>query len=248
LVGSCSDQQVRETWLRRIAEGSRVTVTRPGTDIAPDVHVSTAVIILDSDRATLYPVDEVTVEPLRSMDPSSRLCRVTPAGRGIALADADIQASEARRSVAVAALLTGVAAHLLEDTVEYASIRRQFDRPIGSFQAIKHQLAQAYSLNQLARAATLTATRTVASRAADGDDAATMALICAADAEAESNRVALQVHGGVGFTWEHDLQLWLKFGKTLELAHFTRRNAAARAGATALGEASHDSLRTARGG
>jgi alkylation response protein AidB-like acyl-CoA dehydrogenase len=234
LIRTCDSDDVRSAWLPRIAEGTRVTVNRPGTAMAPDLHVSDAVILVDGDSAVLFDRGEVEAVPLASMDPSSRLFRFEPTGAGTPLVNADIDGAATRRSAAVAAVLNGVAAYLLDSSADYAKVRQQFGRTIGSFQAVKHQLAQAASFNALARRATLGAAARIASGAVDQADAATLALMCAADAEAESNRVALQVHGGIGFTWEHDLQLWLKFGKTLELAHETRRVTAARAGATAL--------------
>src|SRR6201999_1987336 len=98
----------------------------------------------------------------------------------------------------------------------------------------KHQLAQAASMNWLARQAVNTATEKIARASADHADAAALAHLCAVEAEAESNRVALQVHGGVGFTWEHDLQIWLKYGKTMELGYGTRRATAALSGTAAF--------------
>jgi alkylation response protein AidB-like acyl-CoA dehydrogenase len=239
LIRTCNSEEIRSVWLPRIAEGARVTVNRPGTTMAPDLHVSDAVILVDGDGdgAVLFDRGEVEAEPLASMDPSSRLFRFEPSGPGTPLVSADVVGAATRRLAAVAAVLNGVAAHLLDSSADYAKVRQQFGRTIGSFQAVKHQLAQAASFNALARRASLGAAARIAGGAADQADSATLALMCAADAEAESNRVALQVHGGIGFTWEHDLQLWLKFGKTLELAHETRRVTAARAGATALDQA-----------
>jgi alkylation response protein AidB-like acyl-CoA dehydrogenase len=174
---------------------------------------------------------DVISEPLNSMDPSRRLFRVRPRpGAGQLLAQPDLGGAAARSLAGSAALLNGVAARQVALAVEYAKTRTQFGRTIGSFQAIKHQLAQAASMNALARQATTTAAYKIAQASSDHADAAVLAHLCALQAEAESNRVALQVHGGVGFTWEHNLQIWLKYGKTLELAYGSRRVAAALAG------------------
>lgn len=234
LLASAAESQVRTRWLARIAEGSRVSVTRPGSDIAPDLHVSDAVIVVDADGAVLYEADQVTSTALRSMDPSSRLFRVAPQAAGVTLTGADLGAMAQRRLLGAAAVLGGIAGRLTDETVEYAKVRRQFGRPIGSFQAVKHQLAQAHSLNELARTALFAASGAFVGQAPDRDDAVSLAFVCAVDAEAESNRVALQIHGGIGFTWEHDLQLWLKLGKTFEFAHGARRDAADLAGTAAL--------------
>ena len=155
-------------------------------------------------------------------------------GAGEILATADLPGALTRSLTGSAALLNGVAHRLLELAVDHARVRFQFGRPIGSFQAIKHQLATATSLAALARHATAAATCKVAAGSADHADAAGLAHLCAVEAEAECNRVALQVHGGVGFTWEHDLQIWLKYGKTLEIGYGSRRTTAALAGTAAL--------------
>jgi alkylation response protein AidB-like acyl-CoA dehydrogenase len=118
-------------------------------------------------------------------------------------------------------------------TTSYVKIRQQFGRPIGSFQGVQHQLAHALSLITLSRNAAMASTWKVARSESDAGDAALLALLCAAESEAESNRTALQLHGGVGFTWEHDLQMWLKRGKALEQACGGRRHVAATAGASA---------------
>src|SRR5699024_9055584 len=113
----------------------------------------------------------------------------------------------------------GLSAGMVGMTVEYVKVRKQFNRIIGSYQAVKHQLAQASSYNALALQATRSSIFRVARNEQNAADSARLARICAIEAEFESNRVALQLHGGIGFTWEHDLQFWLKRGKALEQAY-----------------------------
>jgi alkylation response protein AidB-like acyl-CoA dehydrogenase len=237
LIGTCAPARLRERWLPALADGSvRITVARGGSQVAPDVHVSDAVLLKQGGGLMLAETADVDATPLRSADPSRRLFRVSLRdGAGEPLPGAGLAGASARALAGSAALLNGVAARLTALAASYAMARFQFGRPIGSFQAVKHQLAQAVSLDELARHATIAATYQVARGAAEALDAAGMAHLCAVEAEAESNRVALQVHGGVGFTWEHDLQMWLKYGKTLELGYGSRRAAAALAGEAGLG-------------
>lgn len=210
--------------------------------MAPDLHVSDAVVVPREGELVLCAAGDVNAQPLRSMDPSRRLFAVSPRGPGETLPAAGVPGAGARSLAGSAALLNGVAHRLVELAVDYAKVRHQFGRPIGSFQAVKHQLAHATSLNALARHATVAATWKVARGSADHGDAAGLAHLCAVEAEAESNRVALQIHGGVGFTWEYDLQLWLKYGKTLEHGYGSRRASAALAGSTALGDSAARSI------
>jgi alkylation response protein AidB-like acyl-CoA dehydrogenase len=236
LIGTCMSAGLRERWLPALAAGSvRVTVARGGSQVAPDLHVSDAVLLERDGGLILAQTANVDATPLRSMDPSRRLFRVSlRGGEGEVLPAAGLAGASARALAGSAALLNGVAARLVALAAGYAKARFQFGRPIGSFQAVKHQLAQALSLDELARQATIAATYQVARGGAEAMDAAGMAHLCAVEAEAESNRVALQVYGGVGFTWEHDLQIWLKYGKTLEMGYGSRRLAAALAGEAGL--------------
>jgi alkylation response protein AidB-like acyl-CoA dehydrogenase len=237
LIGTCTSAGLRERWLPALAAGSvRITVARRGSQVAPDLHVSDAVLLERDGGLMLAETADVDATPLRSIDPSRRLFRVSlRGGAGEPLPGAGLAGASARALAGSAALLSGVAARLVALAADYAKVRFQFGRPIGSFQAVKHQLAQALSLDELARQATVAATYQVARGGAEAMDAAAMAHLCAVEAEAESNRVALQVHGGVGFTWEHDVQIWLKYGKTLELGYGTRGDAAALAGQAGLG-------------
>ena len=108
---------------------------------------------------------------------------------------------------------------LLETTTAYVKARQQFGRPVGSFQAVKHRLADAHTAVEQARAATWYAAYALANGLDDAPVAASAAKAVASDAEAFANSASLQLHGGIGFTWEHDLHLWLKRGKALEQAY-----------------------------
>ncbi|MFD2357635.1 acyl-CoA dehydrogenase family protein [Nonomuraea ferruginea] len=111
----------------------------------------------------------------------------------------------------LAAEQTGVAQRCLDMTVEYAKTRIQFARPIGSFQVIKERLADALIKVESARSAVYTATRSEgAALARDSRVAALMAGKAASWVTAQT----IQLHGGVGFTWEHDAHLYFKRART----------------------------------
>jgi alkylation response protein AidB-like acyl-CoA dehydrogenase len=171
----------------------------------------------------------VTSDPVRSLDPTRPLCDITfsdaPA-RPVA-AGADGWVSVRAGLVAGAALLAseqlGTAQWCLDTTVEYVKHRHQFGRPVGSFQAIKHRLADLW--------AEVTSSRAVARYAAatlDGHDPADPtgeAVLAAALAQAHCGPIAvraaeecIQLHGGIGFTWEHPAHLYLKRAKSSAIA------------------------------
>jgi alkylation response protein AidB-like acyl-CoA dehydrogenase len=140
-------------------------------------------------------------QPVTTMDPTRRLARVTPQSTAPLGADPGIADFAA---ILMAAEQIGAAARCLELTVEYSKERVQFGRPIGSFQALKHRMADLHVAVQSARA--------VVNDALAAPTATSAALARVAATEA-FNRVAaegIQLHGGIAITWEHDMQLYFK--------------------------------------
>jgi hypothetical protein len=129
-------------------------------------------------------------------------------GGGDVVSEADLFLD--RASVAFSAELLGVAAKALEMAVEYAKVREQFGKPIGSFQAVKHRCADMLVDVEGMRSAVYWAAWCVGAGDADASIAASTAKAWCADASKRVLASALQVHGGIGFTWEHDLHLYLK--------------------------------------
>jgi alkylation response protein AidB-like acyl-CoA dehydrogenase len=121
---------------------------------------------------------------------------------------------------AVAALcaeMIGVAQKVLDMSVEYSKERVQFGRPIGSFQAIKHKCAEMATELEAARAAAFYACWAVASDAEDADLAVSIAKSYCSDALAHLGGEGVQIHGGIAFTWEHDMHLYLRRLKTAQV-------------------------------
>ena len=117
-----------------------------------------------------------------------------------------------------AAELLGAAQHMLDVSVEYAKDRVQFDKPIGSFQAVKHRLADMLVDVEGMRSAVYYAAWCLSVADADSSIAASTAKAWCSDAATRVLASALQVHGGIGFTWEHDTHLYLKRGQLDSLA------------------------------
>ncbi len=135
-----------------------------------------------------------------SVDPSRRLYDVTATG---AAWQADIKRAYEFGALATAAQLVGAAEALLNSAVDYARQRSQFGRVIGSYQAIKHKLADVHIAVELARPLVYGAALSLEPRDVSAAKAA------ASEAALLAARVALQTHGAIGFTQEHDLSLWL---------------------------------------
>jgi alkylation response protein AidB-like acyl-CoA dehydrogenase len=168
---------------------------------------------------------ELTRRPMRTLDPSRPQAQLefsaTP-GRlagdlgGGALAT---RKGVAHTAIALAAEQVGGAERCLEAAVEYAGLRRQFGRPIGSFQAIKHKCADLLILVESARSAARYAASVSSGPVADEDLYAAAALAGAYCSTAYLMVAAenIQIHGGIGFTWEHDAHLYFRRAKASEV-------------------------------
>jgi alkylation response protein AidB-like acyl-CoA dehydrogenase len=137
---------------------------------------------------------------------------------GSALADPAASVTELRTRAAwvTAAQLNGVARRLLDLSVDYARAREQFGVPIGSFQAVKHMLADMAAGIEAARPVAWRAARALAGEDPTSALVAAAAKALAAEAGALANDNALQIHAGIGFTREHPLHRWLLYGHELE--------------------------------
>ncbi len=124
--------------------------------------------------------------------------------------DGALAPARVRAYTAVAAELTGVAQRALEMAIDYAKERKQFGRPIGAYQAVSHRCAQMLLETESARSATYYAAWAADNEPETADLASSMAKAYASDAGTRVTGASLQVHGGIGFTWEHDLHLYLK--------------------------------------
>lgn len=168
--------------------------------------------LVDGELVAFEP-DEVTLEPVTTVDPTRRAATITQRGSGTVLTgDPELIGRLVdAATVGVAAQLCGLARQMLDLTSAYVKERHQFGRPIGSFQAVKHHLADALLRLEFARPAVDRAAHTVAN-GPTGEMArdVSMAKALASEAAELGARIALQCHGAIGYTTEHDLQLYMK--------------------------------------
>ena len=120
-------------------------------------------------------------------------------------------------TAALCAEMMGGAQKVLEDSTEYAKTRQQFGKPIGIYQAVSHKLADMLVLSESGRSATYYAAWTVDADAPDRALASSMAKAYVSDAYRKVAGDGIQVHGGIGFTWEHDMHLYFKRAKASEV-------------------------------
>jgi len=169
----------------------------------------------------------VTVTPVVSLDMTRQLCDLTldgAAGRRIAAGQAAERAVGAALAAGAAMLASeqlGVADRCLQMTVGYLKERRQFARPVGSFQALKHRLADLWVGVTQARAAARYAAACLATGDPDAPVAVALAKAACSDVAVWASQECVQLHGGIGFTWEHPAHLYLKRAKSASIGFGT---------------------------
>jgi len=182
------------------------------------------VIARNADGLGLYQLSAaaqgVEITPVEALDPTRKLFQVGFIDAPVTLIGHLDSAAMDRLwdliCVALAHEMIGGAQHLLSSTVAYTKLRYQFGRPIGSFQGLKHRCADLLMEVEMATAATHHAARCLA--AGTGEPyAASMAKAMAADTYMQAAREAIQMRGGIGFTWEEDTHLWFKRAKSSEV-------------------------------
>ena len=190
--------------LTALAEGEMATAAvPPHTPLAVDADVASRVFLVQG--ASFHVGDPGELR--RSVDPARRLFEVAA---GETIADLDTAAAAYDMAVlACSAQLLGAGERLLSESVAYAKTRTQFGRPIGEFQALKHDLAGVKVALDFARPLIHGAALSIGGHSSDAPRDVSAAKVASGDAAYRSARTALQVHGAIGYTAEHDLGLWI---------------------------------------
>ena len=201
------------------------------TGVADALPASVLLVPADGVPAGLYAVDAgapgLTVTPVVSLDQTRPLADLTldgvPARRVASgrAADGAVAAALAAGAAMLAAEQLGLAERCLEMTVAYLKERYQFARPVGSFQALKHRAADLWVAISQARAASRYAAACLADDDPDAPVAIALAKAACGDAATLAARECVQLHGGIGFTWEHPAHLYLKRATSSSIAFGT---------------------------
>ena len=204
-----------------------------GTVTAAIDAIPAGVLLVPADGVPygLYAVSAadpaVTVTPVVSLDMTRQLCDLTldgAVGRQIAAgqgAERAVLAALAAGAAMLASEQLGLAERCVEMTVAYLKERRQFARPVGSFQALKHRLADLWVGVTQARAAARYAAACLATGDPDAPVAVALAKAACSDIAVRASQESVQLHGGIGFTWEHPAHLYLKRAKSASIGFGT---------------------------
>jgi alkylation response protein AidB-like acyl-CoA dehydrogenase len=198
----------------------------------PDAGVADLLICVTriGDGLALLPVerntDGLNVTPMPSMDGTRKLYEVV--FDQVAVAEVDVLGADGdtlgalrgaleTATTALCAEMVGGMQWVLDTTVEFAKTRQQFGRPIGAFQAVQHQCADMLLMTESARSAVYYAAWALTEDAPEASGAVSIAKAFCSDAYREVGNRGVQVHGGIGFTWEHDLHLYYRRSKASEV-------------------------------
>jgi alkylation response protein AidB-like acyl-CoA dehydrogenase len=212
VIEQAGSSEQRERWLPGLASGETIgALAAAAADGTAEFAVSGAeagvlVLIEDDGAGRIVAADEAEVSPIDAIDPTRSAARVIAGDAGEPIEQGC--PGLGRALVAVSAELVGVSERALEMTVEYVKDRKQFGVPVGAYQAVSHRCAQMLLDTERARSATAQAAWS-ADASPDGlAEAAAIAKSVASDAGRDVTAGAIQMHGGIGFTWEADVH-WL---------------------------------------
>jgi alkylation response protein AidB-like acyl-CoA dehydrogenase len=221
-------------------EGRGGAFTLSGSKLfVPDAHLADVIVVAArtregtamEDGVSLFAVPKdaagITVTLLPAIDETRKLCEVrfdnTAVPASALLGElhggwGPLSRVVDSAAVALAAEMCGGAQRVLEITVEYAKLRETFGRPIGSYQGVKHKCADMLVEVENAKSLTYYAAWAVDEGESEASLAVSMAKAAASDASRRVSAAGIQLHGGIGMTWDHDLHLYLKRAKSNEVA------------------------------
>ena len=224
VIQAAGSSEQRKRWLGGLVSGE-ITAGIGTSELAADAAGAALVLLIDDESADVQLLEAPEADPLVSIDATRRFARVRGEGEPLGAGAAD------RFRAAVAAEVVGVCQRALDMTIDYVKEREQFGVPVGSFQAVSHRCAEMLFQTESARSAGYYAAWAAG---ADPDrlaEAAALAGATAADGGREVTASAIQMHGGIGFTWEADVH-WLFKRAQLDTALLggSKRHRAALAG------------------
>jgi alkylation response protein AidB-like acyl-CoA dehydrogenase len=204
--------ETRDRLLADVASGAvRLAVALDSMDFVPDAEGADRILVVGNGGVA---VAAVTATPQPVLDETRRLATVAADVSEVLQFDGNPEASvrrlRDRAAVAIACDSLGLSEAMLSATVGYAKVRQQFGRPIGSFQAVKHACADMLVSISVSRQLVSAAVQAIVDDRQDADVAAAMAKSYVCSAAVDVAGKAMQLHGGIGYTWESGIHVYLK--------------------------------------
>lgn len=217
LLAQCADDVLKNLWLPKLAAGeTTVSVSLKSEAFVLAADKADLVLIEHEDALYALKAGQFALQGHDSVDASRRLFELSwepkqhePFAKGEIIKTALAEARD-RAALATSAQLLGLSQHILDTTIEYVKTRTQFGRAIGSFQAIKHKLADAWIKLEFARPVVYRAAHSLAHQRKEAPIHIAMAKAYASELGLHASKTALQCHGAIGYSFEYDLHLWMK--------------------------------------
>jgi alkylation response protein AidB-like acyl-CoA dehydrogenase len=220
-----ADVALKREWLPKIAAGNvRIAVGHPVNPFVGDAELSDLLLLWHKDEVHALRPEQVKLSFNASIDNSRRLykvdwkpsdaTRICPVGIGATL----WTGLHHRAALSVAAQQLGLAQRMLDLGIDHSAQRKQFGKPIGSFQAVKHQLADVAVKVEFAKPVVFRAANSLSQDHPRQAVHVSQARLAAGEAALLAARKSLQVHGAMGYTWEADLQMFMKRAWALDSA------------------------------
>jgi alkylation response protein AidB-like acyl-CoA dehydrogenase len=201
-------------WLPKIAAGeAKVVVGLEENQLLEDAHVADLLLLQKGDTFHAMTPEQVSLHHNESVDPSRKLYRVefvAAANTEVSKDAALVTAALNRGALASAAQALGLTQRMVDLSVQYTSERQQFGKPIGSFQAVKHLMANVAVRLEYARAPVYRAAYALAQGLTSASTNCSHAKLAACEAANLAAKNCVQVHGAMGYTWEVDLHIFMK--------------------------------------
>jgi hypothetical protein len=229
LLAALPEGHAARDWLVRVVDGNcRIAVGHRHNPLVSDAHVADLLLLPENTPAGLVlhavPGAAVQLQPHRSIDASRRLAELawsptmaTRIAEG-AQAQALWDTLGERGALAASGQMVGLAQRMLDLAVDYAAQRKQFGKPIGSFQAVKHHLADVVTHIEFAKPVLYRAAQALAYGETRLPALVSHAKLACGEAAWMAARKSIQVHGAMGYTWEVDLQMFMKRAWALDAA------------------------------
>lgn len=219
LLASLGEDQhhFKEQWLPAVASGeAKVAIQHPTNPLVADAHIADLLLLPDGDEVHAVPASEVELTENESVDPSRKLFSVAwKPSQETCIASGEqgrqLWADALNRgALGVAAQEQGIARRIVDVSVDYTFERKQFGKPVGSFQAVKHQMANVAVQIEFAKPVLYRAAYAIAHQLQDAARHVSHAKLVTTEAALLAAKNGIQVHGAMGYTWEVDLQIFMK--------------------------------------
>jgi alkylation response protein AidB-like acyl-CoA dehydrogenase len=217
LLQDSNNDAIKKYWLGKIISGeAKLAVGHPINPLVSDAHIADLLLLANQGEVHAVEKSQVTLIAQESVDPSRKLFKVEwkpSADTCIASGEQAIKLwrdTLNRGALAVAAQHLGLAQQMVSMCVEYSSERKQFGKAIGTFQALKHHMANVAVKYEFSKAVIYRAANSIVTQHPNTSTHVAHAKIAASEAALLAAKNAIQLHGAMGYTWEVNLHIWMK--------------------------------------